>query len=192
MTEMIRNPAIMKRAQEEVTNVVGMGNVVEESHLRQLHYLDAVLKESLRLRPPLPLLLPKCPSQDCTVGGYAIPKGTKVFINVWAIHRDPQLWDNPTDFRPERFLSEPGRWDYTGSSFQYLPFGSGRRICAGILLGERMMTYLLASLLHSFNWKLPEGDDQLDLSEKFGIVLKKRTPLVAVPSKRQSTSDLYL
>ncbi|CBI24737.3 unnamed protein product, partial [Vitis vinifera] len=178
MAEMIRNPVIMTRAQEELTNVVGMGSIVEESHLPKLQYMDAVIKESLRLHPALPLLVPKCPSQDCTVGGYTIAKGTKVFLNVWAIHRDPQIWDSPSEFKPERFLSEPGRWDYTGNNFQYLPFGSGRRICAGIPLAERMIIYLLASLLHSFNWQLPEGED-LDLSEKFGIVLKKRTPLIA-------------
>lgn len=191
MAEMIRNPVIMTRAQEELTNVVGMGNIVEESHLPKLQYMDAVIKESLRLHPALPLLVPKCPSQDCTVGRYTIQKGTKVFLNVWAIHRDPQIWDSPSEFKPERFLSEPGRWDYTGNNFQYLPFGSGRRICAGIPLAERMIIYLLASLLHSFNWQLPEGED-LDLSEKFGIVLKKRTPLVAIPTKRLSSSDLYL
>ncbi|KAK9276364.1 hypothetical protein L1049_006183 [Liquidambar formosana] len=106
------------------------------------------------------------------------------------MHRDPQVWDNPSEFKPERFLIDPSRWDYSGNNFQYLPFGSGRRICPGIPLAERMLVYVLASLLHSFEWQLPKGND-LDLSEKFGIVLKKKIPLIAIPARRLSRLELY-
>ncbi|KAL5728117.1 hypothetical protein ACHQM5_001239 [Ranunculus cassubicifolius] len=112
-----------------------------------------------------------------------------VFINVWAIHRGLTIWDNPSEFDPERFLA--GKWDYSGSDFKYFPFGSGRRICAGIVMAERMFIYELATLLHSFDWSLKEGE-VMDLKEKFGIVMQKATPLVAVPTPRLSDPSLYL
>ncbi|XP_059657454.1 geraniol 8-hydroxylase-like [Cornus florida] len=189
MAELMYNPGVMKNVQEELAEVVGMNNA-EESHLPKLQYLDAVVKETFRLHPPLPLLLPKSPSKSCTVGGYTIPKNTKVFLNVWALHRDPQVWDDPSEFKPERFLSEPGKWDYNGNNLQYLPFGSGRRMCAGLPLAERMLMYILASLLHSFEWQMPKGE-VLDLSEKFGIVMKKTTSLIAIPTQRLASLELY-
>ena len=106
------------------------------------------------------------------------------------MQRDPEVWDSPLEFKPERFLGEASIWDYNGNNFQYLPFGSGRRVCASLPLAEKMIMYFLASLLHSFDWHLPEGEE-LDLSEKFGIVVKKRTPLIAIPTQRLSSSKLY-
>ncbi|KAL5817664.1 hypothetical protein ACOSQ3_026042 [Xanthoceras sorbifolium] len=190
MAELMQHPEVMKNVQEELTEVVGIASLVEEFHLPKLRYLDAVVKEALRLHPALPLLVPRCPSQSTTVGGYTIPKGARIMLNVWAIHRDPQLWDNPLEFRPERFLNNSENFDYLGNNFQYMPFGSGRRICAGIPLAERMLMFLLASLLHSFEWKLPYNT-QLDLSDKFGIVIKKLKPLVVIPTPRLSNSELY-
>lgn len=190
MAEIMNNPELMKKVQEELSNVVGTNNIVNESHLPNLHYLDAVVKETFRLHPALPLLVPWCPSQSCIVAGYTIPKGTKVLLNVWAIHRDPKFWDSPLEFKPERFLSETSKWDYYGNNFQYFPFGSGRRICAGIPLAEKMLMHVLASLLHSFNWNLPKGEE-VDLSEKFGLVIKKKTPLIAIPTQRLSNLKLY-
>ncbi|PHT92620.1 hypothetical protein T459_00502 [Capsicum annuum] len=188
MAEIMNKPDVLRKLQEELETVVGKNNIVEESHIQQLPYLYAVMKEDLRLHPTLPLLVPHCPSETCTVGGYTVPKGSRVFINVWAIQRDHSIWKNPTEFHPERFLDN--KWDYSGSNFNYLPFSSGRRICAGIAMAERMFMYLLASLVHSFDWKLPEGE-KLDLTEKFGIVMKKRTPLVAIPTPRLSNPTLY-
>ncbi|KAL7165172.1 hypothetical protein ACSBR2_040949 [Camellia fascicularis] len=188
MAEMMNKPEVMKKAQEELETVVGKGSIVEESHINKLPYLQAILKEVLRLHPILPLMVPHCPSQTCIIGGYTIPKGARVFINVWAIHRDPSIWENPLEFRPERFLD--GKWGYRGADFNYFPFGFGRRMCAGIAMAERMFLFSLASILHSFDWKLPEGEN-LDLSEKFGIVLKKRVPLMAIPTLRLSNPTLY-
>nr|QNS29990.1 cytochrome P450 [Nothapodytes nimmoniana] len=188
MAEMMNKPGVMEKAQQELDRVVGKHDTVEESHIHKLPYLYAVMKEVLRLHPVLPLMVPHSPSDSCIVGSYTIPKGSRVFVNVWAIHRDPTIWENPMDFNPERFLDS--KWDYSGSDFRYFPFGSGRRICAGIAMAERMVMLCLASLLHSFNWKLPEGEN-LDLSEKFGIVLKKRIPLIAIPLQRLSNSELY-
>lgn len=180
-----------KRVQEELTEVVGLNNMVEEAHIPRLHYLDAVIKECFRLHPPVPLLVPRLPTQPSIIGGYTIPKGSRVFLNTWSIHRDPLIWENPSEFKPDRFLNNPGKFDFNGNNFQFLPFGSGRRICPGILLAERMVMHLLATLFHLFDWKLPEGE-KLDLSEKFGIVMRKRTPLLAIPSPRFNDLDMYM
>ena len=191
MAEMMQKPETIRRAQEELEQVVGRDNIVEESHIPKLRYLGLVMKEVLRLHPTLPLLVPHCPiNSSCTVGGYNIPQGSRVFVNVWAVHRDSSIWDDPKEFKPERFLDTSRKWDYNGSDFTYFPFGSGRRICAGISMAERMTLFSLASLLHSFDWKIPQGTN-LDLSEKFGIVLKKAKPLIAVPTPRLSNLDLY-
>ncbi|XP_047329051.1 flavonoid 3'-monooxygenase CYP75B137-like [Impatiens glandulifera] len=188
LAEMMNDPQIMKKARQELENVVGANNIVDESHIHKLPYLHAVMKETLRLHPPAPLLVPHCPSESCTIGGYTIFKGTRVFINVWAIHRDPSFWENPLEFNPERFIKS--KLDYSGNDFNYLPFGSGKRICVGIEMAERMFLYLLASLLHSFDWKVSEGE-KLDLEEKFALALKKKRPLMAIPTPRLLNQALY-
>lgn len=188
LAEMMNQPHILKKAQQELETVVGKHNIVEESHINKLPYLYAIMKESLRLHPTLPLLVPHCPSESCVIGGYTVPKGARVFVNAWAIHRDPEIWEKPLEFWPERFIDS--KWDYSGNDFNYFPFGSGRRICAGTAMAERMFMFLLASLIHSFDWKLGEGD-KLDLSEKFGIVLKKKVALVAIPTPRLSSATMY-
>ncbi|KAG5228495.1 geraniol hydroxylase [Salix suchowensis] len=186
--EVMNKPEVMRKAQDELDNVVGKDNMVEESHIYKLSYLHAIMKETLRLHPVLPLLIPHCPSETCTIGGYSVPKGSRIFINVWAVHRDPSIWENPIEFKPERFLDS--KFDYSGSDFNYFPFGSGRRICVGIAMAERMFLYFLATLLHSFDWKLPAGE-KVDLTEKCGIVLKLKNPLVATPTPRLSNPALY-
>ncbi|KAJ9555251.1 hypothetical protein OSB04_009865 [Centaurea solstitialis] len=192
MTEILRNEQVMKKVQDELTEVVGLNNIVEESHLPKLKYLDAVFKETFRLHPPLPFLLPRAPDKSCTVGGYTIPKGSTIFLNVWAIQRDPQYWENPLEFNPERFFNYKGpeKWDYAGTNSKFFPLGSGRRRCPGVGLGEKMMMHVLSSLMHSFNWSLPTGQ-KLDLSDKFGIALKKQEPLIAIPSPRLKDASLY-
>ncbi|XAR67915.1 hypothetical protein NMG60_11002856 [Bertholletia excelsa] len=167
-----------------------MDQSVEEFHVSQQHYLEAVIKETLWLHPPLPLLVPRRSIKSTIVSGYTIPKDTKIFLNAWAIHRDPQLWADPSEFKPERFLSSPDNWNYKGNNFQFLPLGSGRRICVGIPLAKKMVAYLLASFLHSFDWHLPKGEE-LDLTEKFGIVVKKSKPLIAIPTPRLPDPQLY-
>ncbi|KAM3210434.1 hypothetical protein ACQJBY_064419 [Aegilops geniculata] len=196
MAEMLQNRRILRKVQEELDAVVGIDGVVEESDLPQLHYLHLVVKETLRLHPALPLMVPHCPSEDTTVGGHRVPAGSRVFVNAWAIMRDPAAWKDPAKFIPERFASQASngdggrKVDFTGSELDYVPFGSGRRICAGIAMAERMTAYSVAMLLQAFDWELPEGA-ALDLTEKFGIVMKKATPLVAVPTPRLSRPELY-
>ncbi|XP_051130115.1 geraniol 8-hydroxylase-like isoform X1 [Andrographis paniculata] len=189
MAELMKNPMVMEKAQKELSEVVGLDNIVEEHHLPKLKYLDAVVKETLRLHPAIPLLVPRSPSQSSIVGGYTIPKDTMVFINAAYIQKDPRYWNSPLEFKPERFLDNG--CDFSGNSFHYLPFGSGRRMCAGLPLAERMLMYFLASLVHSFDWKLP-NDQKLDMSEAFGMILRKSVPLVAIPNARLFDSNLYL
>ncbi|KAL0312789.1 UNVERIFIED_CONTAM: Labd-13Z-ene-9,15,16-triol synthase, chloroplastic [Sesamum radiatum] len=190
MTELLCHPKVMEKVQNELNEIVGLNNIVEEFHIPKLEYLDAVLKETLRLHPIGPFLTPRTPSQTCTIGGYTIPKDSAVFLNVWSIQRDPLAWENPLKFKPERFLGNTTKWDFSGSNFNYIPFGSGRRICAGLPLAERMIRYVLASLLHSFEWQLPEGE-KLDTSDKLVMALRKKIPLTAVPIPRLCNSDLY-
>ncbi|XP_051130120.1 cytochrome P450 76C2-like isoform X5 [Andrographis paniculata] len=189
MAELLNNPTVMEKAQTELAEVVGLDNIVEEHHLPKLKYLDAVVKETLRLHPAIPLLVPRSPSQSSIVGGYTIPKDTMVFINVAYIQKDPRFWNSPLEFKPERFLGNG--CDFSGNNFQFLPFGSGRRMCAGLPLAERMLMYFLASLVHSFDWKLP-NDQKLDMSERFGMILRKSVPLVAIPNARLFDSNLYM
>lgn len=192
MTEILRDRKVMKKVQDELAEIVGLNNIVEESHLPKLRYLDAVFKETFRLHPPLPFLLPRAPNKSCIVGGYTVPKGSTIFLNVWAIQRDPQHWENPLEFNPDRFFNheESEKWDYSGTNPKFFPFGSGRRRCPGIPLGEKMMMHILASLMHSFDWSLPEGEEY-DLSDKFGIAMKKKQPLIIVSSRRLNDSSLY-
>ncbi|CAI0413820.1 unnamed protein product [Linum tenue] len=180
MTELLNDEKVMTKVVQELDQVVGPNNVVEEHHLKELNYLNAVVKETCRLHVGI---MARVASQPCTVAGYAVPKGATVFINTWAIHRDPEFWADPLQFKPERFLD--GRFDFMGSSFQFLPFGSGRRVCVGLNLAERLMKYVLASMLHSFEWKLPDGEEKLDFSDKLGVVAKKVKPLVAIPFPRR-------
>ncbi|KAL4361684.1 hypothetical protein GQ457_04G038840 [Hibiscus cannabinus] len=188
MTELLRHPDIMKKLVEEIDTVAGKHNLVDDSHLPQLTYLEAIIKETLRLHPVAPLLLPHFSSEASTIAGYTIPKHSKVFINAWAMQRNPDLWEDPHSFQPERFLN--AEFSYQGNNLLYIPFGSGRRMCAGIAMAEKMVGLLLAVLVHSFEWKLPE-EKRPDIQEKFGTVLKKMNPLVAIPFARLSDSELY-
>ncbi|XVE64103.1 hypothetical protein DITRI_Ditri07aG0074700 [Diplodiscus trichospermus] len=191
MTELMRHPDKMTRVVEELDKVVGNQKIVEESHLPRLQYLQAVIKETLRIHPPAPLLIPHGPSKTCIVAGYTIPKHSSVFINAWAIQRDPEFWENPFQFEPERFLNESDqKVNYLGNSFQFLPFGSGRRICPGLLMAEKTVSYFLAILVHSFEWKLPDGE-MLDIKDKLRLVLSKLEPLTAIAVPRLSTPLQY-
>ncbi|KAG9452445.1 hypothetical protein H6P81_005349 [Aristolochia fimbriata] len=197
MAQMMKQPEIMRRAQKEVDQVVGLHQTVEEFHLHELRYLKAVVKEVLRLYSVAPILSPRSPSQTSILGGYTIPEGAQIIVNAWAIHRDPLSWEDPLEFRPERFLtndhiSKPFlNISPINHDFRYIPFGSGRRMCVGIPLGERMILLLLATLLHSFDWQLPQGTE-LDMFEKFGIAMKKVVPLAVVPTPRLVDTKLYI
>ncbi|CAI0455594.1 unnamed protein product [Linum tenue] len=192
MTELLRCDKAMTKVKRELDDVVRLEGLVEDHHLKKLDYLDAVVKETFRLHLTV---IQREAVQPCTIGGYAIPKKAKVMINAWAIHRDPRLWEEPSEFRPERFLDNGRPLDFVGSSsdFVYIPFGSGRRMCVGFNLATRLLKYVLASLLHSFDWKLPagEGGSTVDVSDEFTLIIKKKKPLTIVPTPRLSCSDLH-
>ncbi|KAG2670236.1 hypothetical protein I3760_14G075700 [Carya illinoinensis] len=191
MARLLKHPEIMKKVTEELTKIVGLDNLVEESHLPKLHYLEAVIKETFRVHPPGPFLLVRTPSESSIIGGYHVPKGSSIFLNAWAIQRDPKYWGNPLEFKPERFLNNAyGRFDYLGNSFKYFPFGSRRRICAGLTLAERTLKYILASFLHSYKWKLPLGSE-IEFSDIFSVVTKKKNPTIRILTPRLSKFELY-
>ncbi|CAD6235830.1 unnamed protein product [Miscanthus lutarioriparius] len=184
MTELVRTPEAMAKVQAEVRAAFKGKSTVGEDDLKGLSYLKLVIKEALRLHTPAPLLVPRKCRETCRVMGYDVPKGTVVFVNMWAICRDPKYWDDPEEFKPERF--ENSNLDYKGTNFEFLPFGAGRRICPGINLGVGNIELALASLLYHFDWKLPDGIDpkDVDVSEAAGLVASKKTSLILHPVTR--------
>ncbi|KAL7223849.1 hypothetical protein ACSBR1_025328 [Camellia fascicularis] len=184
MTELMKSPEDLKRVQQELADVVGLNRRVEESDFEKLTYLKCALKETLRLHPPIPLLLHET-AEDAEISGYHIPARSRVMINAWAIGRDPNSWDDPDTFRPLRFLKENVP-DFKGSNFEFIPFGSGRRSCPGMQLGLYGLEMAVAHLLHCFTWELPDGmkPSELDMSDVFGLTAPRATRLVAVPTPR--------
>ncbi|XP_021286163.1 cytochrome P450 71A1-like [Herrania umbratica] len=180
MTELIMNPKVLERAQAEVRKVVGERRVVLESDLPQLDYMKAVIKEIFRLHPPAPVLVPRESTEAIRINGFDIPDKTRVFVNAWAIGRDPESWENPESFEPERFLDSP--IDFKGQDFELIPFGAGRRSCPAITFGTATVELALAQLLHSFDWELPPGTEakDLDMTETFGITMHRIADLTVV------------
>ncbi|KAF5179288.1 Cytochrome p450 [Thalictrum thalictroides] len=183
MTELLRKPEAMKKVQEEIRTFVGKKGKVEASDLNHLQYLKMVVKETLRLHAPAILLIPRECMKQCKIHGYDIYPKTRVLVNVWAIGRSGEYWENPEDFIPDRFIDKD--IDFRGQDFDFLPFGSGRRGCPGINMGITAVELGLANLLYCFNWELPNGmkKEDIDMDETAGITVHKKTPLVAVPTK---------
>lgn len=190
MTELTRHPKVMKKAQDEIRGIAGSKGEVEESHLHHFHYLKCVIKETMRLHPPAPLLVPRESMQNCTLNGYDIPEKTRVLINTYAIGRDPDSWENPLVYDPERFVMDV---DFRGQDFRFLPFGSGRRGCPGFAFGLATIELALARLLYHFDWELPcgIGPDDVDLQEIFGLATRKKKALKLVPTKNKNHGDQH-
>ncbi|VAI11652.1 unnamed protein product [Triticum turgidum subsp. durum] len=184
MAELMRNPRLMHKAQEEIRRELAGQHKVTEKGLRNLNYMHLVIKEALRLHPPLPLLLPRECQKNCKLLGYDIPKGTMVLVNAWAINRDPRHWDAPEDFIPERF--ERSNIDFKGTNFEYTPFGAGRRMCPGMAFGLVNIEFALAGLLYHFDWELPHDTQagKLDMAEEMGVTVRRRQDLLLVPTIR--------
>ncbi|XP_058094426.1 cytochrome P450 71AU50-like [Magnolia sinica] len=184
LSELLRNPRVLKKAHLELENIIGLDREVEESDLANLEYLNMVVKEAMRLHPAAPLLIPHEAMEDCTVDRFHIPKKSHIIINAWAIGRDPNSWSNPEEFYPERFIGT--HIDVRGQDFQLLPFGSGRRGCPGLQLGLTAVQFVLAQLVHCFDWELPNGmsPTDLDMTEKCGIVTARINHLWAIPAYR--------
>ncbi|WJX10479.1 hypothetical protein P8452_01197 [Trifolium repens] len=181
MAELVRDLRVMKKAQYEVREIFNKKGI-NENNTNKLKYLKLVVKETLRLHPPSPLLLPRECGQACEIGGYHIPAKSKVMVNAWAIGRDPKYWSEPERFYPERFVDSS--IDYKGTNFEYIPFGAGRRICPGSTFGLISVELTLALLLYHFDWKLPnemKGED-LDMAEQFGANVKRKNDLYLIPN----------
>ncbi|KAG1328113.1 Cytochrome P450 71A1 [Cocos nucifera] len=183
MAELVRNSQVMEKLQDEVRGIAAGKGLVREEDLNKLSYLKSVIKEVLRLHPPAPLLLPREAMDDCYIEGYEIPRRTRVIVNGWAIGRDPKFWEAPEEFKPERFMGN--KIDFKGNDFQFIPFGSGRRICPGMNFAISTVELALANLIHYFDWDLPHGmrrEDQ-DMTEAPGLTTprKQRLHLVAKP-----------
>ncbi|KAF6994770.1 hypothetical protein CFC21_011389 [Triticum aestivum] len=179
MAELINHPQEMRKLQDEVRTAVGDAGHVTEDHLPDLRYLKAVVKETLRLHPPTPLLLPRETVEDTQLLGYHVPAGTRVLIHAWAIGRDPATWgDRAEEFVPERFL------EYThevGQDFAFLPFGAGRRGCPGVRFAMPSNELALASLVYHFDWELAGGrKPPVDMTELHGLSVRLKTPLLLV------------
>nr|GMD80214.1 cytochrome P450 CYP82D47-like [Ipomoea batatas] len=185
----LNNPSTLEKIRGELDIHVGKERQVEESDINNLIYLQALVKETLRLYPPGPLLLPHECIEDCTVDGYHVTKGTRLLVNVSMIHRDPEFWSDPDAFRPERFLEEHKEVDVRGNHFNLIPFGGGRRICPGISLGLQSVQLALANLVHGFDVK-KISEKPIDMTEAPGLSNVKATPLNVFLSPRLP-SHLY-
>ncbi|GAA0172864.1 hypothetical protein Leryth_003364 [Lithospermum erythrorhizon] len=181
MSELARNPRVMKKVQAEIRSKVGKKPMVEVREIESLKYLNMVVKETFRLHPPATLLLPRETMRHCTIGGYDIAAKTRVLVNVWAIGRDPATWENPQEFYPERFEDSDINWK--GNHYELLPFGAGRRICPGLAMGAMSVEFILANLLHGFDWELPNGTtiEDISMDEEAGLTVHKKLPLMLVP-----------
>ena len=183
MAELLRHQTVMQKLQDEVRTVVGDKTHVTEEDLVKMNYLKAVIKETLRLHAPVPLLVPRKSMEDIKLNGYDIAAGTQVIVNAWAIARDPSSWEQPLEFKPERFINSS--INYKGLDFEFIPFGEGRRGCPGVFFAIAVNELVLANLVYQFDWKLPDGvaEKDLDMSETVGLTCHRKYPLLAIATK---------
>lgn len=182
MAELMKRPSAMKKAQEEVRRIVGNNkSEIDVEDIYQMDYLRCVIKETLRLHPPIVFLLPRETVASVKLGGFDIPDKTRVIVNTWAIQRDPEVWDRPDEFLPERFINNPV--DFRGQDFELIPFGAGRRGCPGLSFGVAVTEYVIANLLYFFTWEFPDGatSEDMDMSEVYGLTCNKKIPLRLAP-----------
>jgi len=193
MSELILNPHLIKQAQEELDVVVGVDRLVQDSDIPKLPYLRAIVKETFRLHPPAPFSVPRESTQPSQVMGYNLPAQTILIFNLFAIHRDPDVYENPNMFNPDRFMKHP-EVDHTAmyNYYQLMPFGAGRRMCPGYQLGDMLVHLMVANLLHSFDWGLPKGEnvESFDMSEVMSLVVSRKNPLYLVAKPRLSDAHL--
>ena len=199
LAELINHPTVMEKARKEIDSIIGKEKMVMETNIDNLPYLQAIVKETLRLHPPSPFVLRES-TGNCTIAGYDIPAKTQVFTNVWAIGRDPKHWDDPLEFRPERFLSNDnesgkmGQVGVRGQHYQLLPFGSGRRGCPGTSLALKVAHTTLAAMIQCFELKAEEKGGYcgcVDMEEGPSFILSRAEPLICVLKSRLMPFPLY-
>ncbi|KAF5785812.1 putative 3,9-dihydroxypterocarpan 6A-monooxygenase [Helianthus annuus] len=183
LAELINHPDIMKKATEEIDTKIGKNRLLEESDIPNLPYLQSIVKETLRLHGAAPLI-PRKSTEDCVVAGYHIPAKTNIFVNIWALGREPNYWESPLEFRPERFLEN--QVDVRGQHFHMLPFGTGRRMCPGTSLALLMVQTTLGSMIQCFEWKAGKDGNltSVDMKEGTSLTLSRANPLLCVPVAR--------
>ena len=187
---LLNNRQALKKAKEELATYVGKDRHVEESDIKNLVYLQAIIKETLRLYPPSPILALRAAMEDCTLSnGYHVTPGTRLLINVWQIHHDERVWTNPDEFQPERFLTSHKDLDLRGQNYELLPFGAGRRACSGVSLALQVIHLSLASVLHCFEMDTP-NNEPVDMTESASLANVKATPLEVLLTPRLSP-ELY-
>ncbi|KAJ4807306.1 Cytochrome P450 [Rhynchospora pubera] len=181
MSELIKHPEVMEKVQAEIRHAGSENNKLDEN---SLSYLKLVIKETLRMHPPGPLLAPRQCMKSCQILGYTIPSGARLVVNAWALGRNSQYWNDPEEFKPERF--ETLSIDFKGQNFEFVPFGAGRRMCPGLEFGMAVVEEALASLLLHFDWKLPDGmePEDLDMTETLAMDAAKKEPLYLIPTLR--------
>ncbi|XP_071711163.1 probable (S)-N-methylcoclaurine 3'-hydroxylase isozyme 2 [Rutidosis leptorrhynchoides] len=184
MAELIKNKDIREKVLEELKTEIGT-NSITTFDFSKLTYFTTFINETLRLHPVVPVLIPRRAVETCDVMSYTIPENTQIWVNVWAISHDPNVWEDPFSFKPERFLGSDV--EFYGRDFEFIPFGGGRRMCPGLPSGLKSLHTILASLILEFDWILPNGADptQLDMTEKFGVTLQKETPLKLIFKHRE-------
>lgn len=185
MSLLLNHPEVLKKAQMEIDEVVGTDRLVKESDMANLPYLHCIMNETMRMFPAGPLLVPHESAKECKVGGFRVPSGTMLLVNLWAIHNDPKLWDEPSRFKPERFEGLEGARD----GFKMMPFGSGRRSCPGEGLAMRIVGLTLGTMVQCFEWER-EGKELVELSEGLGLTMPKARPLLAKARPRQAIANL--
>ncbi|KAL3838787.1 hypothetical protein ACJIZ3_023378 [Penstemon smallii] len=180
MSDLIKNKNEMNKVRIELQTFIG-DRFLEESDIMVLPYLQACVKETIRMHPPIPLLLPHCATETCNVMNFTIPKGSQVMVNTWAMANDPSIWDDPSSYRPERFLDSGV--DFKGNNFEFVPFGSGRRMCPGLPMAFVQVQYVVACLVNTFNWFVPRDNDldEVDMEEVYHLALRKKNHLELIP-----------
>ncbi|KAK4488416.1 hypothetical protein RD792_004179 [Penstemon davidsonii] len=178
MSLLLNHPDVLEKARQELNSQVGFHRLIDEEDLSNFPYLRNIIFETFRLFPAGPILVPRESSEDCRVGGYDIPRGTLLFVNAWAIHRDPELWDEATEFKPERFEGKEVE------AHKLMPFGIGRRACPGTNLAHRVVGLALGSLIQCFDWERVSLE-KVDLAEGTGITMPKLKPLEAMLKPRE-------
>ncbi|KAI5065589.1 hypothetical protein GOP47_0020284 [Adiantum capillus-veneris] len=189
MAELFRNPRCLKKLQHEIDDIMAKegDHFITDGDISKLPYLEKVVKEAFRLHPAAPLLLPRLASEAVKMDKYTLPAGALLLVNVWAIGRDPNAWENAEEFLPERFDGKD--MDVKGRHYDLLPFGSGRRVCPGLRLALSVLHVTLVNLVRTFEWELPNGQTHMDIdmSEQRGIGSIRTMPLLAIPKPRQLT-----
>ncbi|CAH9100608.1 unnamed protein product [Cuscuta epithymum] len=186
---LLNHQQVLQKAQEEIDDKVGFERLVEESDMADLPYLNCIIKEAMRMHPVGPLALPHESLKECTIASYHIPKGTMLLLNLYSIQRDPEYWDEPKRFKPERFEDFKVVTTAKENGYKWMPFGSGRRGCPGEALAWRMIGLSLASIIQCFDWDRL-GSELIDMSEGPGLTMPKAMPLVAKCKTRPFVTKL--